>query len=525
MLVPRPLSTPHFMPLTDMQNPALSGAQVTQAMPSRLEFQLDMGRSGSLPPKRRNSGGALRLLLLGDFGGGAAAARLPLKDRRVHRVDVDLLDTVLQRVAPALELTLGPGTCLFTPQSMGDFHPDRLLVLLPPLAHALDRLQRLQSSATFAHAAAEMSLPAGTPLPATPATKPAASPPQSTDLLSQLLGGSVRPAGAAAPAPVPAPTQGIDALVRSIVAGHIVAPTPASQAAYVSAATAELTTLLRDVLQAPAFQALESAWRGVHFLVSRLELDESLQVHLLDASRADLVADIVAAGGHIENTGLCEAALHRWCAPATGQRCAALVALHDFGSSDADIGLLAALGMLAARMQAPLLAGASLALAGEDPSVAAGWQALRRSEVAPWIALVAPRLLLRLPYGKGYEATEQVAFEELPAAPDNALFVWGCGALAAAWSLGRAFVSAGWQGDVSEERELDDLPAYTHTHVDGERELQACAELYLSEQAMEQLLAAGLMPLASHRHRNAATLLRWQSVALPPQALLGVPGH
>ena len=51
-------------------------------MPSRLEFQLDMGRSGAQPPTRRAGGGGMRLLLLGDFGGGAAS-RPALKDRRV----------------------------------------------------------------------------------------------------------------------------------------------------------------------------------------------------------------------------------------------------------------------------------------------------------------------------------------------------------------------------------------------------------------------------------------------------------
>jgi hypothetical protein len=38
------------------------------------------------------------------------------------------------------------------------------------------------------------------------------------------------------------------------------------------------------------------------------------------------------------------------------------------------------------------------------------------------------------------------------------------------------------------------------------------------------MLDNGLMPLASHRHRNVATLLRWQSVAQPPQGLKGLPG-
>lgn len=492
-------------------------------MPSRLEFQLDMGRNSAGPTVRRAASGAMRLLLLGDFGG--EASRPALKDRRVHRVDIDLIDTVLQRVAPVLTLQVGGQACRFAPQSLDDFHPDHLLASLPPLATALDRLRRLRAPATFAQAAAEMGMgvpPSPAPTPASSATPQEQAAPG--NLLDQLLGGSIGPARAAVPAPAP-PAQGIDALVRSIVGQQVVAAAPANQAAYLAAAQDELTSMLRAVLHAPAFQALEAAWRGLHFLVSRLDLDDALQLHLLDASRAELLADVVAAGGRIEQTGLCEAALHRWCAPSTGQQCGAVIALHEFAPNDTDVGLLAALGLLAARMQAPLVAGGSLTLADDTHPGAAAWRALRASEAAPWVALVAPRLLMRLPHGKGYEATESLpSFEELPAGASGQHLLWGCGALAAAWSLGRAFAAAGWQGDAADEREIDDLPAYTHVHADGDRELQACAEVFLSEADTGRLLSAGLMPLASHRHRNAATLLRWQSVAQPAQSLNGLLG-
>jgi hypothetical protein len=36
------------------------------------------------------------------------------------------------------------------------------------------------------------------------------------------------------------------------------------------------------------------------------------------------------------------------------------------------------------------------------------------------------------------------------------------------------------------------------------------------------LLQAGLMPLMSHRHRNALTVLRFQSVAEPAAGLAGL---
>lgn len=71
-----------------------------------------------------------------------------------------------------------------------------------------------------------------------------------------------------------------------------------------------------------------------------------------------------------------------------------------------------------------------------------------------------------------------------------------------------------------DEREIADLPMYTFVNA-SERKLQACAEYYLGETSATAMLAAGLIPLISHRQRNALSLMRFQSVAEPSQALAG----
>src|SRR5262249_56903778 len=93
------------------------------------------------------------------------------------------------------------------------------------------------------------------------------------------------------------------ALIRDAVAPHVVKDTSTLIAAHLQAVDAAIAEDMRALLHAPAFQAIEAAWRGVHWLVSRLELDEHLQVHLLDVTREELLADIIAAGGPLGNTG------------------------------------------------------------------------------------------------------------------------------------------------------------------------------------------------------------------------------
>ena len=45
-------------------------------------------------------------------------------------------------------------------------------------------------------------------------------------------------------------------------------------------------------------QALEAAWRGLYFLVKRLDTDGGLKLFLLDVSRDELAADARREAGH-----------------------------------------------------------------------------------------------------------------------------------------------------------------------------------------------------------------------------------
>lgn len=434
-------------------------------MPGRMEFTLGLDDRGTRPAPRRD-GAPRRLLVMGDFSARPAAERRPLAERPTLRVDIDSLDAAIARLAP--HLVLEQGTLGF--EQLDDFHPDSLYARLE-LFHALREAR--------------------------------AKPPRAgADLLGSLLGGSAAPAAAAPP-----PASGLDALVQRIVAPHIVPDTQAADRAYVAAVDSAIAEQMRSLLHDPAFQALEGAWRGVQWLIANLELDETLELHVFDVARDELLADIVGAGGQLAKTGLYRALADRWRNVPGGQGWTLIAGLYTFGGGDADVGLLAALGLIASQAGGPFVAAS-------DGSVAAtpgeGWQALRQSEAAPWLGLAAPRLLLRLPYGAKTDPVTAFGFEEITGTPDPAHLLWGAGSLAVALLAGRG-------GDA---RQIDDLPAYHHL-ADGERELMPCAERFLGEEAGHRLAAAGLIPLASHKHRNAVTVMRVQAIAEPPRPLPG----
>ncbi|HJV01183.1 MAG TPA: type VI secretion system contractile sheath large subunit [Burkholderiaceae bacterium] len=479
-----------------------------------FEFQLELPGHDAEPAA---PGQPMRLLVLGDFSGRAPDT--PLARRPTHRIDLDNFDQVMARCAPALELVLdgAPATVRFT--CLDDFHPDQLYQQAETFQPLRNQRQRLSCPASFAAAAAQMQVPPT----ATPAPAPAPVHADGADFAS-LLGGTVRPA---------ASKTDIDALVKALVGA--VPGTDTRQSSYLAAADCVIGARMRELLHAPGFQRLEAAWRGVHKLVTGLELDSGLELYLVDIGKDELAADLRTAGAQLQQSALYQLLVERPRQSPDGAPWSILVGDYHFDAGEDDVQTLSALAALASQAGAPLLAGAHDSVLGcaqlaatpdpdDWPAPAAEaserWQALRVSPHAGWLALALPRMLLRLPYGKQTDRIEHFNFEEADGQLDHAHYLWGNAAFGLALLLGQSFNAEGWDMEPGDQLELDDLPAHTFRR-DGEAHMQACAETWLSDRAAEAILRQGLMPLRSLRGRNAARFQRCQSLAQPQQALCG----
>lgn len=493
-------------------------------MPARMEFQLNLPKSLA-DPVRRDPDAPLRLLIMADLSGRSdrdmPAVSPGLADRPVLAVDVDNLNAVMARLAPALRLPVGATgeTIPIRFRQIDDFHPDALyqhLELFQALRHSR---ARLLNPASFAQAAAEL-----TPLSASEPvqTDPAATGENEADLLGRLLG----KAPAAPPArPAASGATAIQGLLQSVVQPHIVWTDP-RQPAWVAAVDAAIGDQLRAILHQPAFQALEATWRSVYHLVSNYS-DDTVQIFLLDASRQELLADLRAAGGDPKATGLYRLLIERGIQMPDGEPWAALVGDYRFGAGPEDVALLAMLGSLAAQSGGPFLAAATPELLGcnsvtalADPAqwqslpaeAEQRWQALRGCVVAPWIGLALPRVLLRLPYGTKTDPVEAFAFEEMPSGRDPDAYLWGNPAFICAQLIVAAFVENGWEFNPGDVLDAEDLPAHVYEDA-GERVMQPGTEVLLGERAINAILARGLMPILGHRQRNAVRLARFQLLA------------
>jgi type VI secretion system protein ImpC len=454
-------------------------------------FQSASGQERSMMP--------LRIAILGDFGGqtpGSEYAPIP--------IDCDNFDEVFEKIGVKLDLPpweVGACDDRFRFRKLDDFHPDLLLNQLGPLANLTELRAKLLRPSSMEAAAKELqevfkigALP--------PETPPATSTESTEEMLARLLG---KPASE--PYVTTSPAGLANRLIQKIVGPNIpdVHPQQAQLAALVDAA---LSARLRAILHHTAFQALESAWRGLDFLVRNIT--EEVKLSVIDICQNELAATL--SGGDLAKNAIYK--------QLEKIRPAAVLGIYTFEPKD--YAILAGMARLANACQTALVSGASPHLVGcssfdgqPDPDDWAkdsseeleGFRAMRRMPEAAHLGLAMPRFLLRQPYGKGSDAIEAFSFEEMPAKPEHESYLWGNPAFLCGHLLTDAF---GAQGSDMELRggggEVGGLPIHKFT-IDGETQVKPCAEAWLSERAAEAILNHGIMPILSVRGRDAVRLL------------------
>jgi len=462
-----------------------------------------------------------RIVLLGEFAPGHA--RPALSARRVRRIDRDDVDRTLAALAPEIELAL-PGRAEavhVAPRTLEDLHPDRLVETLPVFRALADARARVSSQESFDRAVARIRAEADAAPPAARADEGGA---ETLGLLERIVDAAAYTPDAGS---VVSRDGELEQLIRRLVAPHVVHEPDARQQSVVNAVDAEVRALMRDLLRHPRFRALERAWRAVDFLARRLDTDASLQLHLLDVSREELARDLASAGDDVAASDV-----GRQLAHAVDGGWAVVVVLEELGDSAEDARVAAGLAALGRTLRAPVVAGAQAALAGA-PSFAGdldadewresrepAWEAMRRMPDAPYLGLVAPRFLLRLPYGAQGEPCERLSLEEVEegSAAAHEDFCWGNGAVVAALLLGEGFAASGWT--VAAGHDVGGLPLYVR-RIDGEPTLQSCAEGTMHERGALWLLERGIMPLAWLRDSDVVRLVRFQSVSHDGAVLAG----
>jgi type VI secretion system protein ImpC len=170
-----------------------------------------------------------------------------------------------------------------------------------------------------------------------------------------------------------------------------------------------------------------------------------------------------------------------------------VIGLYSFGPDARDIEFLGRMALLAAHIGAPFIAEGSVDMGDH-------WEELRAIPEASYLGLALPRFLLRLPYGARTSAIDAFPFEEMPAAPVHANYLWGNPAL--------AFLTLLTAGGALN---LEGLPLHAYQH-EGEWQMTPCAEVWLTETQVLALIDLGLMPLVSFRDSDRVRLAGFRAI-------------
>lgn len=237
----------------------------------------------------------------------------------------------------------------------------------------------------------------------------------------------------------------------------------------IAALDKRLAAQTNAILHAPEFQRLEATWRGVERLVREAASAEGVVVRIFDVSWRMLARDLDKAIEFDQSVLFRRVYSDEFGMPG-GQPFGVLLGDYFLGHRPRpdqqvdDVRALRGVAQVAAAAFAPFVASAHPSLFGLDSFRELGrridlvrmfaqpeyttWNSLRDLEDSRFLALVLPRMLMRLPWRPDPARTDGFRFEEDVSAPDGSGYLWGNACFAFGGVLIRAFERCGWFGDI-----------------------------------------------------------------------------
>jgi type VI secretion system protein ImpC len=299
----------------------------------------------------------------------------------------------------------------------------------------------------------------------------------------------------------------------------------------------KLSAQMNAILHAEEFQKIESAWRGLHYLVFNSETDSMLKIRVMNVSKNELYRNLkLYPGARWDQSPLFKKVYEAEFGQLGGEPFGCLIADYHFSHLPTDVQLLRDISKIAGSAHAPFFAGAEPTLLGMDswtelsnprdigkifdtPDYAA-WKSLRDSPDSKYVGLCLPRVLSRLPYGAKTEPVEEFAFEEETDGHKGEKYAWMNASYAMAANINRAFKEYGWctriRG-VQSGGEVINLPTHTFPTDDGGVDLKCPTEIAISDRREAELAKSGLIPLTHRKNTDKAAFIGAQSVYKPKQ--------
>lgn len=293
----------------------------------------------------------------------------------------------------------------------------------------------------------------------------------------------------------------------------------------------KISAQVNEILHQPDFQKLESAWRGLKFLVERTDFRRNMKIEVLNVSKEELAADFEDVPEPVQSGLFKHVYIQEYDQPG-GEPIGAIIGNYEFENRPPDIALLRNLSKISAACHAPFVGGVNDRFFGKrieeiprlpdmapifDQAEYASWRGFRDSEDSRYVGLTFPRFLLRLPYGQDTYPVKSFHFEEEAGGEAHQKYLWGNASFAFASTLVRSFAENGWCVNIRGPQSgglIEDLPLH-HFEAGGETNTKIPTEILISDRREFELAELGFIPLSFYKNRDYACFFSANSVQKP----------
>jgi type VI secretion system protein ImpC len=297
----------------------------------------------------------------------------------------------------------------------------------------------------------------------------------------------------------------------------------------------KLTEQINLIMHHEDFQKLESAWRGLNFLVNNTETSENLKIRVMNLSKKDLGKTLKKFKGTAwDQSPIFKKLYEEEFGQFGGEPYGCLVGDYHFDHSPPDVELLNGIAQVSASAHAPFITGANPTLMQMDswqelsnprdltkifqtPEYAA-WRSLRESDDSRYLGLAMPRVLARLPYGAKTDPVEEFDFEEDTESANSANYSWMNAAYAMATNVTRSFALTNWCSQIRGVESgglVEGLPTHTFPTDDGGVDMKCPTEIAITDRREAELAKNGFMPLIHRKNSDMAAFIGAQSLQKP----------
>lgn len=303
--------------------------------------------------------------------------------------------------------------------------------------------------------------------------------------------------------------------------------------AYIGEIDERISRQLDAVLHHPEFQKVESAWRGLRFLVDRCDFKRNIRVELLDLSKEDLRDDFEEAPDTTQSGMFKHIYIQEYDTPG-GEPVSAVVANYEFDGSAQDVSMLTEISRISSACHCPFIGAVGPKFFGKsnidelpkindlssymEKAEFIRWNAFRETEDSRYVGLTLPRFLLRLPYGDS-NPVRSFNYKEDSGGENAERYLWGNAAFAFAANMARSFKENGWAVNIRGPEsggKIESLPLHQYDIGKG-LQTKIPTEILISETRELEFANLGFIPLSYYKNSDYACFFSANSVQKPAE--------